>query len=282
MVLGTGLEALANPGVSTGGDGRFAGPTGHPNLLGLVAATGVSGAVGLYLTRARGGSAALVAAAICSIGIFASASLTAVAAVCGGVAAALFFAGRRAALRRGAVLVGVFVATMFLFGKVASDDGQVLLLSRLEGDVLGQESVQEREQVNEWAIAEIKQSPIVGHGLDQVGTGPTHSDDLPIVHNLWIQTWYTAGIIGVVGFGLLYFAIWRMRRSVPRALLVPFAAMTVPWLASMISQTDVYARYGLIGFLGIIAASLLPSAEPAPYTEPLAPVRALPGASGAT
>jgi O-antigen/teichoic acid export membrane protein/O-antigen ligase len=279
MLLGTGLESAVNP-EGAHGQGRYAGPTGHPNLLGLVAATGVSGAVGLYLTRARGGTGALVAAAICSIGIFASASLTAVAAVCGGVAAAFFLAGRRAALRRGTVLVGVFVATMFLFGKVGSDGGQVLLLSRLEGDILGQESVEEREQINDWAIAQIRESPFVGHGLDQVGTGPTHSQELPIIHNLWIQTWYIGGILAVVGFALLYFTFWRMRVDVPRPLLVPLAAMTVPWLASMISQTDVYARWGLFGFLAIVAASMLRAQAPAPQPEPVAPLRPLPGSSG--
>lgn len=279
MVLGTGIEALANPETGAHGQGRYAGPTGHPNLLGLVAASGVSAAVGLYLTRSRGGSAALVAAAVCAGGIFASASLTAVAAVVGGVAAAFFLAGRRAALRRGAVLVAVFVATMFLFGKLASDGGQVLLLSRLEGDIFGQESVEERDQINEWAIAKIRESPVIGHGLDQVGTGPTHSQALPIIHNLWIQTWYTAGIIGVVGFVLLYLAFWRLRRGVPRPLLVPLAAMSVPWLASMISQTDVYARWGLFGILGIVAASALRD-QPAPSPEPLAPVRPLTRATG--
>ena len=271
MMLGTTFEALAtDEGFSA--EGRFAGPTGHPNLLGLVAATAVSGAVGLYLVGARRSGLALVLAGICAMGIVVSASLTAMAGVVGGVGVALFLAGRRVALHRSAILVGALIATLFLVGRIASEDGEILLLSRLEGDIFGQESVDERNTINEWAIERIRQSPVVGHGLDQVGTGPTHDINHPIIHNLWIQTWYTAGLIGLVGFILLYVFIWPMRKSVPRPLLVPLAAMTVPWFAGMVSQTDVYSRWGLIGFLGIIASHVIattePQAAPAPAVRP--------------
>ncbi len=276
MLLGTNFDAMASQGMEVNSGGRFAGPTGHPNLLGLVAAIGVSGAVGLYLVGTRRGALALVAAGICSIGIVLSASLTAMAAVVGGVAVALFMAGRRAALRRGAILLGVFLATMFLIGKVASEDGQILLLSRLEGDVFGQESVDERDTINSWAIAEIKENPYTGYGLDQVGTGPTHDINHPIIHNLWIQTWYTAGLLGLVGFALLYLFTWRMRKASPRSLLVPFMAMTVPWVASMISQPDVYARWGLFGVLGIIASYVLATTQPHEVREPAPPPPAVP------
>ena len=240
-------------------DVRYAGLTGHPNLLGLTAALGAIAVVGLLATSSRTGPTMLLSLIILSIcigGIFASGSLTAIAALVPGTLAALWLAGRRRAFRSFAV-AATLAASVAVAWYVMGTRGELFLISRLASDPLSAESATERETINSWAIDQIRDDPFVGHGLDQVGTGPTHSEELPAIHNLWLQMWYTGGILALASMALYYVRGLILGRLLPGTLLAPFGAMAVGWLVATLSISDVYSRLGLFGFLGIVAGSIV-------------------------
>jgi hypothetical protein len=93
--------------------------------------------------------------------------------------------------------------------------------------------------------------------MDQVGTGPTHSDALPAIHNIWLQTWYVAGIAGVLALIGYYFVVWRARLKIGRHLRIPLSAMLGVWLVGMLASPDIYSRFGMFGAYCLLAASLL-------------------------
>jgi O-antigen ligase len=245
---------------------RYAGITGHPSTLGAVAALGIAAGVGLYLSGSTRAVGALPLASVCVGGILVSASLTGLFAAAGGVLAALWFGGRRR-LARG-LLLGTVLGATVLLAFTSFQSGHLLLISRLSDNPFSSThtNISQRGAANAFAIQHIRDQPFLGAGLDQVGTGPTHvvhanprtgtSVTLPpVIHNLWLQIWYTAGILGFFAFGLYYVKVLRMRRTIPPVLGIPLGGMIIAWLIDMLDQPDLYSRYGLFAAAAIIAAS---------------------------
>src|SRR5205823_8239216 len=81
------------------------------------------------------------------------------------------------------------------------------------------------------------------------------SNDLPIIHNLWLQTWYAAGLIGLMALALYYIGVWRLRRGISPSAWAIFAPPAVAWLVAMLAQPDLYSRFGMFGVMGVIAAA---------------------------
>jgi O-antigen/teichoic acid export membrane protein len=237
--------------------GRYAGLTGHPNDLGLLAALGITAATGLYLTGSGRSRLPvfLSAFALSGGGLLVSGSIGGLVAGVAGVGIALAMAGRRSAVR---ALVACVVVVGIATGASAYLQGEKFtLIGRLHSNPLKSETLDARRRTNSWAIGEIEKSPFVGYGMDQVGTGPTHSDALPAIHNIWLQTWYVAGIAGVLALIGYYFVVWRARLKIGRHLRIPLSAMLGVWLVGMLASPDIYSRFGMFGAYCLLAASLL-------------------------
>jgi O-antigen/teichoic acid export membrane protein/O-antigen ligase len=258
LMLGTHFQQAVTGTVPEWG--RYSGLTGHPNDLGTLMGVGIALSAGLVLTGTHR-RAALLAMATCAGGLFASGSLTGAAAAAAGIGiAAVLSTSRRA--RRASLVTGVAVVSVALAIPYAVVGSHGVLANRLSSSPLSASSVQEREVTNAWAIDEIRRDPVVGHGLDQVGTGPTHSEELPIIHNLWLQTWYAAGLIGVIALALYYVGVWRLRRAIDPIVWAIFAPAAVAWLVAMLAQPDLYSRFGMFGVLGLIAAASVARSAP--------------------
>jgi O-antigen/teichoic acid export membrane protein len=230
---------------------RYSGLTGHPNDLGTLMAVGIALSTSLFVTRTYRRTS-LIALTVCIGGLIASGSLAGTAAAMVGIVAALLASLR---LRRAPLLAGVtalLIAAGAAYGVIGT---RAVLISRLTDSPLATPSVQGREVTNEWAISEIQRDPLIGHGLDQVGTGPTHSAALPVIHNLWLQTWYVVGLIGVIAFAMYYLGVWRLRQAMSATNWTLFAPSAIAWLVAMLGQPDVYSRFGMFGVLAAVAAA---------------------------
>ena len=198
--------------------GRATGLAGHPNSLGAAVALGVLIAVGLlqYENSRLRRLALFVSIAICMIGAVLSGSRSSLVA---GVPALLILMlwrkwNRKFALRLCIGAAALFVAALsinYLF--LQATTSYVERLSKTDADDYANSI---RLSMATLAIAEISQKPIAGYGLAHFGEAgmvyvPDNQDFLP-VHNNFLNYWYAEGILGAIGYALLF--ILPMKRMV--------------------------------------------------------------------
>jgi O-antigen ligase len=247
--------------------GRYAGLTAHPNDLGLVASLGIAAGLGLYLTGRHSRAYyvfAPIPLALCAAALVPSASLTAVTTA----AVAVVTATLLVAAKRPAYLVAVAVVCTLGLGVVTTlglTGNGTLLFARLEAGPQNASSLAERLQTYSWAWSQIEASPVIGHGMDQVGQGTTEIQVAGVqetrVHDQWMEIWYTAGLVGLIALALYYAQVWRLRTRVGPLVSVPCTAMLAVWLVDTLSQPSIYSRFGLFGVLCLIGACFVESSR---------------------
>lgn len=120
----------------------------------------------------------------------------------------------------------------------------------------GAGSLESRLEVYRVAAAEIKEHPFVGVGLDLVSvTRPfgivSYEFD---VHNLIVGTWYKAGLFGLAGILIAFFALFRAgwiailhsRSEGERTVTVALLSAVVAFVVFAMSEPVLFARYGWV------------------------------------
>jgi len=196
------VDTYAGPDI-----GRFSGLAGHSNILALSAALAILIAVGLLLSekKSRVRWAILLQILLCTFGALLSGSRTFLVSLIPGLIVLLFWRAmnRRVVLR---VCIGFFVVWA----------GVHYLAPGLVTDYtkrFGATSAEDTENYGRLltagvALAEISQRPIVGWGVDRFGEAgmmflPDEGDYLP-AHVSFLHYWYAEGLLGAVGFLMLF------------------------------------------------------------------------------
>ena len=200
--------------------GRFQALTSHPNLLGLCAAMAVLIGIGFFSMgngwRLRRNTLFLIT--VCIFAVLLSGSRNSLVALLSGLLVFLL-----CQKRRWGVIGPVLVALAFLAALISyATPGLVTTLSdRFEssGDVLTSDYY--RFLMANYAIDEIESKPLVGWGAQHFGEAGIMlipgTDQVLGAHNSLLQYWYGAGILGAVGFLLVFFvpglrllqSLWR-------------------------------------------------------------------------
>jgi O-antigen ligase len=187
--------------------GRFDGLAGHSNILGFSAALAILVAVGLLLSEKKSHVrwAILLQIVLCTVGALLSGSRTFLVSLIPGLIVLLFWRtlNRRVVLR---VCIGLFVVWA----------GIDYLAPGLITDYTGRFGAKSAEDTENYgrlltagvALAQISQRPIAGWGVDRLGEAgmmfvPDEGDYLP-AHVSFLHYWYAEGLLGAVGFLMLF------------------------------------------------------------------------------
>jgi O-Antigen ligase len=190
--------------------GRAAGLTGHPNDLGASAALAVLIAVGLLLHEDARLHRWMLSVAIlfCTLGAILSGSRTFFVAVIPPLVVLMLWRpwDRKLIARASIGLLGFFVVW-------AGINYLVSLGTTSYAERLTQTNTDEYENSGRLlmaavALEEIAQKPIAGWGLDHFGEAgmvyiPAQGDFLP-AHANFLHFWYAEGILGAIGFAMLF------------------------------------------------------------------------------
>ena len=209
---------------------RLAAPLGTPNSLGRVAAiVFLLCFVGWRLRWLKLTSPLVWVSVSCAVGcIVLAQSRTAILAAALALAAVLLV-GRpiRFLLAASLVLVGTL-----LFSISDTNPRDVAKSISRTGSVSEVTSLTGRTQIWAFAWQEIKQAPVLGYGNASTkyymplkfrtfwGWTSTH------VHNMWLQIWFTTGLVGVVllfGVFLTQFLYWRRSKDLLSFVFLIFA-----------------------------------------------------------
>jgi O-antigen ligase len=187
--------------------GRFQGLSSHPNVLGLSAALAVLIGVGLFVYQKKGdvrwGIGLQVS--VCALGGILSGSRTVLASLVPGllVLALLQRRNRGAILRALAALVVIGVAVTYV-----GSEGISLYAERLDSSGQDYSPDYGRVMTAALALVEISQKPILGWGTDHFGEAGTmlipETAEVGAAHNTFLQYWYGLGLLGGIGFLLLF------------------------------------------------------------------------------
>jgi O-antigen ligase len=186
--------------------GRFQGLTSHPNIIGLSAALGLLLAIGLLsfegAKRIRG--RLVVAVIVCAFAALLSGSRTVFVCLVPSLILLIFQKERRKAAIR-----IVFGMAMLWFAISYFAPGVIEQFSqRIDSSGLQVNSDYGRLWSAVNAVAEIFQKPILGWGLDHFDdaglTEVPWTGELVGVHNTFLKFWHGAGLLGAVGFILLF------------------------------------------------------------------------------
>jgi O-antigen ligase len=224
--------------------GRSAGLTTHPNHLAMISTLGAG--LALALTAREEGWRRWAAAA-CS-GVLAitvmragsRAGLLALVVAVGVVAMRARPVGRpKGRPGKGPLLacvLGLVVAALVAGNAVQL--GQHNALRRVLGDTTSASSDQARVSLLHAGLHTIAQHPLTGTGFENVLEA----------HNIYVQTWAAGGILGILGFLVLAFAVVRAGLSVPARspegwLATGFVAGYLGYLAAGIVQNFLWDRY---------------------------------------
>jgi O-antigen ligase len=189
---------------------RFGGLAGHPMILGLSAALAVLIAVGLLSFEKKQYIrwALFLNILVCTIGALFSGSRNFLASLIPGLLLLTLWRpwNWRLVARVFICLVGFFVAwasISYLFSDVT--ESYVGRLSKTSADDPENSG---RLIMAAAAITEISQKPILGWGMDHFGQAGRvyipQDGDYMSAHNNFLQYWYAMGILGAVGYLMLF------------------------------------------------------------------------------
>lgn len=247
--------------------GRMTGFTPHTNNLAGLAATAFVPALMLAVdasTRLRKvlGTAAV---ALIAAGVLLSGSVGAILTV---GAATVFWLALRGVSQRLVISLGAVVAAAFVlmsssgttlspapierFERVTSSDP-----SQAEGSVFT------RVEGYRDAWARIQENPLIGVGLDEESNKRllrSDDDQGHLVHNIIINPWFSAGILGAVGIVLIIFggfatARWILVRSSldDRRLVSGVLASFVAFVIFAMGEPILFVRYGWFSVAILVA-----------------------------
>lgn len=200
IVLGLSalFQYLGWYGLSYIEESRITGITNHPNELGAIAA--MSFIFGVYLVIAGRKWFGLklygVASSVLSlVAVLLSSSFTALAVLVGVVFTAYFLMGGLTKFKTYMQIFVVMLVALIVFSLLSSDEetGYQLYSDRVSS--VGEKSLGTRASTYSKAVGELRVSPFIGKGMA--------FEDRRIgdyqVHNMYLLSWYCAGILGLIG-----------------------------------------------------------------------------------
>lgn len=186
-------------GVSARG-GRVSGLCVHPNILGLMSALVLVVAVDRALTGGRK-ERALAAGLLPLHGaaIVLSGSLSGASAALAGLATIVLVRRAYVAALGAAVLGAACAAPFIIAGVFNIDPVRDRFVDRIQSVAgVGAESTRTlltRQLTYDYAIAYLRESPVVGRGFDDVNAGTYNG--ITVVHNFLLRSWFQGGILFV-------------------------------------------------------------------------------------
>ncbi|MFO7279893.1 MAG: O-antigen ligase family protein [Thermoanaerobacterales bacterium] len=250
---GAALLGMAGVAFETPHNGnRQVGMTFHPNhLAAQLAATFVFFLLGVPATRGLGDRRAqvwwLTSLGMVAVALFSTGSLTGLAAVVAGAAAAgvAFVATRAPSRRRRSPFTPLVVVAVLTAGAVLLFTSDLPVVDRLlglrEGDRHVVASVDSRGRRNEMVIDRFDQFLVVGYGFN-LGTArldPVNPDNPDVrnfgVHNMYLSVLYQAGLPALLGVLLML-------------------TTTLRQLVALRLRADPHLRMLVVGLIGSFAA----------------------------
>lgn len=235
FTAGSSLSVLAGLTLLRDAFGRAQGFTLHPNHLGLVSLMASGAALGLALTSGGGRrKVALACGLVLVVGVVMSGSR---AALAGGGAFFLTYllATRNWSVLRWAALAAVACTALLSLGivKVTADNNAV---GRFLGkDTTSAESDSIRASLRARTLERIDAHPITGDGFARARSS----------HNLYLQLWASAGLLGLLGFLGIVLVVIRIAVSRPRPDPLVMAMLTsyIGYLFAAYASTVYWDRF---------------------------------------
>ena len=225
-IFGVVTYAPANRGI---------GLSTHSNHLGMACVLASGFAAGLFLTGSRrSGMVAAAGWAIVSVGILKSGSRAGVLGAAIVLLAVLVFTGSTRILKW-CVLVTSGVWLLLALNVIPYDE-QDALARLLGGNQPGvAQSNAERAQVREEGLEAIRQHPITGAGFGEAR----------VAHNVYIQVWGAAGLVGLVGLAVMANASIRalFEGAAGDRFLLGAAACTFSFMLVAFASNILWDRY---------------------------------------
>ena len=235
--------------------GRLTGFTGHPNILGGLAATAFVPALMLAVDSPLRSRRLLASAITCLIatGILLSGSVGGLLA--SSVATMVWLALRGVSVRMVLGLGAVLASALLLMSATGSTDSPSPV-KRIQSVTSEQEatagtggSVYTRIEGYELAWSRIMDNPVIGVGLDAESANELLDEHS--VHNLILGPWFTAGIFGVLGIVLVVGGTIVIGAQVLRETPARDRSFSAALLAAMVAfvqhgmgEPILYVRYG--------------------------------------
>ncbi len=243
--------------------GRVSGLTGHVNDLGGVCAMALVVAVasGFSQPSAKWRAIYLLLTTCIAAGLVFSGSVGSMAAAAAGITIWLVTADRLGpiTLRIGLVVIAAtFIWSVLPLQSIAIKS-PLYRLNEVTGRVGESASLNDRTDNYALAWNAIAANPLVGHGLDSVGRLTPDGDP---VHNLYLGSFYEAGVFGLVGIVVIIvsLSIWfviNIRSSAidQRRVFLQLFASFVAFMVFSLSAPTLYQRYGWTPVILFAAAS---------------------------
>lgn len=227
-------------------NGRPAGFNLHPGQLGLATTVALPLALGMLIAGVNTPAERRImwiVTALISAGTLLSASLTAKIAMLASLPALLLVKEQRPRtiriLGKWLLLFAVLYGIIFFSGGVTDSD-------RLRSFA----SFQARLDTLESAFLRIRESPLTGSGLgwENGTTGAGY-----VVHNLWILSWYEAGLLGFIGICLLAVSVYlTSRKNIEKAMSpekLIAAALLASYAAFLVQSLNYPIYYNTVGWI---------------------------------
>jgi hypothetical protein len=216
-VLGTAIS-VAKGRISgvTSTDGRYAGLTEHPNILGVTCMLAVTLVPFLLVGTPRSYRwVVLGAGAVCGYGVWISGSR---AALVGTAAVAVLYLVLSRKIEHAVVFFGISIIPVYVVGRTFASgvvDGSPL--GRLRGGGSASMSDLERQDLARVAIGKFFSHPIIGTGFG----------DASLAHNIYLQIAAAGGVVGLAFYLLILLSTVRQ----PLVLGSPAHLLALPAMA---------------------------------------------------
>ncbi len=218
-ILQTTLHIFGYRGSTGGSEGaRALGLTTQPNIAAVTFGLGLTFALGLVLHLGAGRRwYRVICMVVIAIAIILSASVSGMATALVGVFVLLIKRGMkpRTIIATAVLLVGIYAVATALEGNGGKGGENLNPFARVQqttGNGTGYNTVTPRVNTLKNTWTGIQQSPILGHGIDQVSLLVYYDPYLATwypTHNLLLLLWYGGGIFMLVGVAINMVTAWR-------------------------------------------------------------------------
>jgi O-antigen ligase len=259
-IIQTKLHVLGYRGAAGGSEGaRALGLTSQPNIAAVTYALGITFALGLILHLGAGRRGyRIFCIVVIAVALILSASVSGMAAALVGVFVILVRRGMkvRFLVATAILLVGVYALGTILEGNGngGEDLNPIARVEQTTGSSTGYDTVTPRIETIKNTWTGIQESPILGHGIDQVSLLVYYDPYLATAyptHNLPLLLWYGGGIFML--FGVTINMITAFRRVTRKGMKDPtrdmvFAGILVVLFFSMQSP-ELFDRWLWLPFI---------------------------------